>query len=94
MISIQNAITIAEKELTEYPVNEVLDLANNWGVCFDSGNPPIPGVPVITVHKQTGNIGFLTVPPIENLDIIETADVVWNTQKQGDLYGNWFIEEG
>lgn len=80
MISIEKAIRIAKKEISEYPVDAVVDLHDKWGVFFDSGDVPAPDIPVITVDKQSGKTGFLTIPPIENLDVLESAKVVWKEQ--------------
>lgn len=78
MISIEKAIEIAQKEVTEYPVYEIMDLQDRWGVSFDSGDVPEPGIPVVTVDKSSGKTDFLTIPPIEHLHIINTAKIVWS----------------
>ena len=78
MISIQQAIEIAKKVQTEYQAIEVIDLKDKWCVSFDSGDIPIPGIPLIIVDKKSGEPDILTVPPIENLELIESSTVVWN----------------
>lgn len=79
MISIEKAMKIAKKEIAEYPVDTVMDLGDRWGVSFNSGDIPVPDIPVVTIDKNNGGIEYLTIPPIENLDVLEAAKVVWRT---------------
>lgn len=76
MISLSEAKQIAVKECNEYPVAEIVDIGNRWAFCFDTGDPPIPDVPPVTVDKETGAVGWLTVPPLENLTILDEGKVV------------------
>lgn len=78
MIPIEKAIEIAKKEISEYPVDTVVDLIEKWGVSFDGGDVPAPDIPIVTVDKKSGKTGILTIPPIENLDVLESAKVVWS----------------
>lgn len=80
MISIQDAIKIAKEDQSDYPVVEVIDLKSKWGVSFDSGDIPIPDLPVVTVDKDSGRTDVITIPPIENLDVLESAPVVWRAK--------------
>ncbi len=81
MISIEEAIEIAKKRVTEYPVNEVMDLQDRWGIAFDAGKVPPPGSHTFTVDKISGKIALLPIPPIENLRILSAAKVVWSAGK-------------
>lgn len=78
MVTIEQAIEVAKKVMDDYPVVEVLDVGEAYAVGYDLGEIPEPGVPAhILVDKQTREIEFLTVPPIENLELIDSALVVW-----------------
>lgn len=70
------------KQRPGFSVSKIIDMGNRWGVCYDSGEPPVPGVPVVTIEKETGETGILAVPPLENLHPINSAMVVW-TRDQG-----------
>jgi len=76
MISVKEAKQIAVKEYSEYPVAEILDIGNRWVFCFDTGDPPIPGTGMVTVDKETGEVGWLTIPPLENIALLEAGKVV------------------
>ena len=76
MISLKKGKEIAVKEFSEFPIGEIIDMGNLWAFCFDSGYPPVPGVPVVTVSKENGKTGYLSIPPLENLDILNSGIVV------------------
>ena len=76
MISLKRAKEIAVKEFSEYPIGEIIDIGSRWAFCFDSGDPPVPGIPVVTVSKEDGKTGYLPVPPLENLDILSNGTVI------------------
>ena len=76
MISLKKGKEIAVKEFSEFPICEIIDIGNLWAFCFDSGDPPVPGVPVVTVSKENGKTGYLSIPPLENLDILNSGIVV------------------
>lgn len=78
MISLKTGKEIAEKEFSEFPIGRIIDIGEMWAFCFDSGEPPVPGAPIVTVGKEDGEIGYLPVPPIENLDIIENGKVIYS----------------
>lgn len=76
MVSLERAKELAIKEFSEYPIREIIDLGNRWAFCYDSGEPPVPGVCAVTVKKGDGKIGYLPVPPFENLDILSNGIVI------------------
>lgn len=78
MITIVQAVEAAEKLQPGFMVIKILDLGEKWGACFDSGNPPVPGIPIITITKEAGEAGILTIPPLENLPLINSAPVAWS----------------
>lgn len=78
MLDYKQAIEAAKKVTDEYPVEEVLDFGDCYAVGFDLGEIPPPGLSShVLVDKETGETEFLTVPPIENLERLETAPELW-----------------
>lgn len=82
MIDLQRAIEIASKEIPNYPVSRVLDMVDCFAVEFNTGDFPVPGVPMVLVNKSTQAVAFLTIPPVENLDKVEQAKVVWEADEK------------
>ena len=67
---------VAADTYSEYPIAEILDIGDRWAFSFDSGDPPLPGIPTVTVNKETGEVGWLTIPPLENLELLNAGKVV------------------
>lgn len=78
MITVAQAIELAVEQQPKFPVSKIIDFGDRWGACYDSGNPPAPGTPIVTITKEAGETGILTIPPLENLPLINSAPVVWN----------------
>lgn len=76
MISLSEAKVIASKSYSEYPVATILDIGDRWAFRHNSGNPPAPGVPIVTVDKETGAVDWLTIPPLENIALLNAGKVV------------------
>lgn len=76
MISLKRAKELAVEEFSEYPIGEIIDIGSRWAFCFDSGEPPVPGIPVVTVSKEDGKTGYLPIPPLENLDILNGGTAI------------------
>lgn len=76
MLGLQEAMKIAQKEYPHYSIGEIVDIGGSWAFGFDSGEPTIPGIPYITVNKSSGRIGRLSIPPIENLDILDNGTII------------------
>lgn len=74
MIDAKKAKELANAEFPELNVSACLDIGKSFAFTFvDEDNIPVAGVPVVTVTKDYGNIDYLTVPPIENLEVLEKA---------------------
>lgn len=76
MMELIKAKDIASKEFPDYPIASVIDIGKAWAFDFDTGNPAIPGIPFVCVNKQNGKVDYLSVPPLENLDIINNGIAV------------------
>lgn len=76
MIDLKKAKAICKKEYSEFPIDEIIDIGDMWAFTFDSGEPPVPGAPIITVRKEDGKVGYITIPPIENLEILNNGTII------------------
>ena len=76
MMTVAQAKKLAADTYSEYPIAEILDIGDRWALSFDSGDPPLPGIPTVTVNKETGEVGWLPIPPLENLEILEKGKVI------------------
>lgn len=76
MMTVAQAKKLAADTYSEYPIVEILDIGDRWAFSFDSGDPPLPGIPTVTVNKETGEVGWLTIPPLENLELLNAGKVV------------------
>ena len=66
----QEAYKKAKEEALDFPLLWCLDIGDGYAFFF-SPEPIPPGLPIVTVDKISGNIGFLTIPPLENLDLLD-----------------------
>ena len=71
MFDIRKAKNIAQREFPDYPIAEITDIGDRWVFDYDTGNPPIPDAPLVTISKDDGELGYMTIPPLENLEILE-----------------------
>lgn len=74
MIDHIEAKKIAEKQMPTMRIESCFDIGDRYVFSFtdENGDTP-PGTPFICVDKQSREISELTVPPIQNLDIIEAG---------------------
>ena len=81
MIDYKKAIEIATPLVSEgRKVSSVFDCGKQFAVNFNFiGNGPVPpGDPgTILVDKETGRSEYLTIPPIENLKLLDAASIIW-----------------
>lgn len=69
MITAKEAYLKAKNEFPDFPLVECVDIGDRYAFYFSPGEDAV-GVPYVTVEKDDGNVGFLTIPPLENLDLI------------------------
>ena len=70
------AKALAQGEFPEYPIGSIIDIGVSWAFGFDTGKPAIPGIPFVCVDKRNGQVSYLTIPPLENLEIISKGTPV------------------
>lgn len=72
MITVEQA---TEKAKTENPgmiAESCTDIGDQWAFYFiPASGEEATGEPYTTVDKETGTVGFLTIPPISNLLLIQ-----------------------
>ena len=76
MVSWQEGKEIAQKEL-EYPILEIWDLGDRWVYVFDAGSPAVPGIPMVTISKTEGKVGYITIPPLENIGVLDEGKLIY-----------------
>lgn len=76
MLDIREAKEAAQKEFANYPIADVIDIGESWVFEYDTGIPPIPDTPLVVISKKTGTVGYMTIPPFENLEILEKGTKV------------------
>lgn len=72
MIELKKAYEKAHKEFPDYKLIECVDIGDAYAFYFSPGDS-IPGVPYVAVNKETEAVSYLTIPPFENLKIIQNG---------------------
>ena len=69
----KQAISIAHGYAEKYEIIGCVDIGNAYA--FYINYPGIaeiePGLPIIVVDKESGAVSEMSIPPLENLDILE-----------------------
>lgn len=79
MVTLKKAYEIAKEEANGFELQEVRDAGDMWIFIFTKrmkNGMIYPQSPNITVDKESGVVGKLIIPPIENLHIINKAKVI------------------
>ena len=65
----------AEKELPDLIISRCIDIGEKYAFSFRLENeaPVPPGIPIICVDKNSGEISYMTIPPLTNLDILKNG---------------------
>lgn len=76
MLTIEDAMNILRKHDIEkvFTIKSGVDIGDRYVFCIDfkTADPQrqTPGLPMVCVNKETGEITDMTIPPMENLDIL------------------------
>lgn len=74
MIELKKAYEKAHKEFPDYKLIECVDIGKAYAFYFSpEEDEAIPGIPYVAVNKQTGDVDYLTIPPFENLALIQNG---------------------
>ena len=44
---------------------------------FDAGSPAAPGIPMVSISRDEGKIGYITIPPLENIGILDEGKLIY-----------------
>jgi hypothetical protein len=66
----------AEKRYRNIQITKCFDLGDRYAFSIRSNGEILIGAPIYTVEKATGAIGFLSIPPIENLELLKKSQVI------------------
>jgi hypothetical protein len=65
------ALEDAKRKYTKVELFACFDIGDKYAFTFKSGGKTLYGAPVFTVEKNTGELGYLSIPPLENLKMLE-----------------------
>ena len=83
MITLDEAKKIAQEQFPDYPICSIRDIGEKWIFNYDAGfdSIPIPGIPFICVDKENGEVDDLPIPPVENLDIVNSGVLIYRKRR-------------
>lgn len=79
MVDVREAYEKAKKQATTFELANVKETSEVWIFNFYKLNEKglyYPQAPIVTVNKETGELGRLVIPPLKNLDILKQARLV------------------
>lgn len=78
MIEFKEVQKIAQNELPDLDIMQCTDVGDRFAFVFGikATDDVPPGTPIICVGKSDGKISYLTIPPIENIDLLEKGQNV------------------
>lgn len=73
MIVFKEVQKIAQRELPDLDIMQCTDIGDRFAFSFGikATDDVPPGTPIICVDKSNGKVSYLTIPPIETLDLLE-----------------------
>ncbi len=77
MITLERAKEIAQLQVPDFYISKIIDIGGEWVFSYDFGNPVPPGSPIVCISKSNGDVSHMTIPPLENLDILEKGRIVY-----------------
>lgn len=80
-ITVEEVYAIGKTELMakgDYKIVEIIDIGDSYAICYEPSDEgdPIPGDYPLTVKKENGEIGYLPIPPVENIERLEKGKKV------------------
>ena len=73
MITIQKACELAKKEMKEYDIIDCVDIGDEYVFSFSLDGEIVPATPMISIAKKNGKLSYFTIPPIENIDVLNNG---------------------
>ena len=72
MITIESAKKIAQRKMSDLKILGCTDIGDKYAFAFGIDEDDIPpGLPCVCVDKYTGEVSYMTIPPMENYYILE-----------------------
>ena len=78
MILFEELKSIAAKEMPDMEIKQCTDIGNDYVFAFgvNGKDDVLPGTPFVRISKDSGKCSFMTIPPIENLELLEKGKEV------------------
>ena len=78
MIPFEKLKSIAAKEMPNMEIKQCTDIGDDYVFSFGTKGTDdvLPGTPFVRIAKDSGKCSFMTIPPIENLDLLEKGKEV------------------
>lgn len=79
-MEVNTAYLIAKKDKDDFILTDCVDLGDRWVFAFEPyefDDPSTPGNCPVTVHKITGVVDCLPIPPVENLRLLKAGKKVF-----------------
>lgn len=74
------ADSIRQKEFPSFKYVHVVDIADRWSFSFSVYAPDdqrtMTPAPSFFVFKERGRVEWYTIPPLENLDLLESGNTI------------------
>ncbi|MDD3020939.1 MAG: hypothetical protein PHX61_08195 [Alphaproteobacteria bacterium] len=66
-MTLQEAYKKAREQAADLILSDCVELPDRWAFYFVPKDDEATGQPYFTIHKRTGALDYLTIPPLENL---------------------------
>ena len=78
MIDFREAQKIAKNEMPGLDIIQCIDIGTRFAFLFGVKSTDVvpPGTPIICINKSDGKISYLTIPPLENSDLLEKGQII------------------
>lgn len=77
MIELKKAATLANNTQKHLVVSGCVDIGDRYAFSFETKDGDIlPGTPIVCVAKENGKVSYMSIPPMENLDILNNGITV------------------
>lgn len=79
MISVKEVINNMKDKgvLDKFNIEKCVDIGDKYAFYLGLRNSkkelPIPGMPIICIDKLTGELSELTIPPLENIEVLNSG---------------------
>lgn len=75
LMGAKDLLKIAQAEFPNWDLKECVDIGDRLAFYFEPSEPT-PGIPYVVVNKNSGQVTYLTIPPLQNLALIRNGQRV------------------